>query len=92
MDPTIIANLSAAVKAFYESSEAQFGPGVNVYCRQDDLTTATAGVASDINVEIVRINLVTGEVTVLVPPPPPDQAALSMPEELMGSLKIGINS
>lgn len=92
MDPTIIANLSAAVKAFYEASEAQFGPGVNVYCRQDSLTIASAGVESDVRVEIVRINLVTGEVTVLVPPPSPDQAALSMPEELMGSLRIGINS
>lgn len=92
MDPTIVANLSSAVKAFYEASEVQFGPGVNVYCRQDDLTIATAGVSSDVNVEIVRINLVTGEVTVLVPPPPPDQASLSMPQELMGSLKIGINS
>jgi hypothetical protein len=92
MDPTIIANLSAAVKAFYEASEVQFGPGVNVYCRQDDLTIATAGVSSDVSVEIVRINLVTGEVNVLIPPPPPDQAALSMPQELMGSLRIGINS
>lgn len=92
MDPIIISNLSSAVKAFYEASEAQFGPGVNVYCRQDTLEIASAGVSSDVNVEIVRINLVTGEVTVLVPPPTPDQASLSMPQELMGSLKIGINN
>ena len=92
MDPTIISNLSAAVKAFYEAAEMQFGPGVNVYCRQDSLEIATAGVESDVHVEVVRINLVTGEVNVLVPPPPPNQASLSMPEELIGSLRIGINS
>lgn len=92
MDPTIISNLSNALKAFYQASETQFGPGVNVYCRQDSLEIANAGVESDVHVEVVRINLVTGEVNVLVPPPSPDQAALSMPQELMGSLKIGINS
>jgi len=35
---------------------------------------------------------VTGEQTILVPPPPVDQVALSVPPELEGSLKIGINS
>ena len=92
MDPTIVSNLSAALKAFYENAEATMGPGINVYCRQDSLTVATAGVESDVHVEIARINLVTGEQTILVPPPPPDQAALSMPQELMGALRIGINS
>lgn len=92
MDPTIVSNLANALKAFYRAAEVQFGPGVNVYCRQDSLEVATAGVESDVHVEVARINLVTGEQVILVPPPPTSQASLSMPTELMASLRIGINS
>lgn len=92
MDPTVVTNLANALREFYLNAEATLGPGVNVYCRQDTLEIATAGVASDINVELARINLVTGEQMILVPPPPPTQVALSIPDELIPALKIGINS
>jgi hypothetical protein len=92
MDPVIVTNLANALREFYLNAESTLGPGINVYCRQDTLEIATAGVASDINVELARINLVTGEQTILVPPPPPTQVALSIPEELIPALKIGINS
>ena len=92
MDPTVVTNLANALREFYLNAESTLGPGVNVYCRQDTLEIATAGVASDLNVELARINLVTGEQTILVPPPPPTQVALSIPDELIPALKIGINS
>ena len=92
MDPTVVTNLANALREFYLNAETTLGPGVNVYCRQDTLEIASAGVASDINVELARINLVTGEQTILVPPPPPTQVALSIPDELLPALKIGINS
>lgn len=92
MDPTVVTNLANALREFYLNAESTLGPGVNVYCRQDTLEIASAGVASDINVELARINLVTGEQTILVPPPPPTQVALSIPDELLPALKIGINS
>ena len=92
MNPVIVTNLANALREFYLNAESTLGPGINVYCRQDTLEIATAGVASDINVELARINLVTGEQTILVPPPPPTQVALSIPEELIPALKIGINS
>ena len=91
MDPTVVFNLGVAMREFWEAAEKQFGPGVNVYARQDSLELATAGVESDVHVEVLRINLVTGEQTVLIPPPEANMVALSMPEELQGSLKIGIN-
>ena len=92
MDPTVVSNLADALRAFYQNAEITIETNINVYCRQDDLGNATAGVASDVGVELARINLVTGEQTILVPPPPPTQVALSIPDELLPALKIGINS
>ena len=92
MDPTIVTNLANALKAFFENAETNFGPGVNVYCRQDSLEVASAGVESDVHVQVVKVDLVTGEQTILVPPPPTGQASLGVPPELEGSLRIGINS
>lgn len=92
MDPTIVSNLGDALKAFFLEAQKQFGEGVNVYTRMDTLEVSNGGVESDVHVQVLAVNFITGEQKVLIPPPSAGQVSLGVPPELENSLKIGINS